>query len=152
VRIRPLIPRREARFAVGQVGSDLVAFKKIDSGHVVTVPLIKIRQVYPVDDRGSWAVEIDGRIQWRDTDERWGYLAEAPGDPFGVPRDVKMDAASVRQLEGELKARGNSLQWQRADDAAAEADTWSVVYDGDGFYLRQRDREFDQVLVKRPAR
>ncbi len=153
IAVRPVVPRRHSRdtFILERVSHDLVEIKKEDSGHLIAIPVRKIARAYPMSSTKPWLMELDGRLQWIDPTESWIFLPVLPSetDPLGLFKDVTMQQPRVVALIDRLRTLGYRLAWQREADARAEDGvSCSVVYDEDGEYLRQPDRQFNQILVK----
>ena len=155
IKIYPIIPTRcaEDEFRVNDVGPDTVQFDKPGSGHRITVPKSRIKEVLPMDPNGKSAtVVVEGRLQWVSLRQSWKFFLEAPPAAanlqigFGRPSSA-LDQRRI-DVESMLKSRGTSV-WL-VDERyvpGAISEGRQVVYDEDGKYFRVPSGPNHLILV-----
>ena len=153
VQIRPIVPStcEDNIFHIRKVERDFLLAQKLSNQQSIAIPLGKVLDVYATGERAPFVVEINGRLQWIDPEERWKFLPEPPsaGDPFGLVKEVYMQQPRITRLVDELRARDHQLSWKWEHEAKAElGNSCAVIYNRDGRYLRQPGRPYNQVLVR----
>jgi hypothetical protein len=149
VRVAPLVPQPEYdRFTVYDVQAHTVVLRKESSHETIGVPLQRVAEVLDQGDDQPPRVMIQGRLQWLTLKREWTFLPDAPVEALGVPRDVDLFRGQATLMDS-ITAAGRRPGISRLDMVAGRLTqkTHELFYDNDGFYLRQRARDTDSVLL-----